>query len=63
MYTDGRVGHSAKHQGTAGLHGLNAADRVLPVCKATMAGDPMMNEANPEVSGAELQFCMIVAAP
>lgn len=58
-YVDGRLGHSARHQGTADLGGLAARDAV-EVCRKTIIEVEAAWGRNPEITGAELLYCITV---
>jgi len=55
--SDGSLGHSAAHQGTANLTGI-VQDEVLELCRKTMAAANREHSHSPEIRGSELLFCI-----
>jgi hypothetical protein len=56
-YSDNRLGHSAKYQGTADLAQLPLAD-AYNFCRATIRDAYQAFLSSPEVEGGELLFCL-----
>lgn len=54
---DGRLGHSALHQGTADLSGMDSR-AAYELCRATMADAYSMHLERPEREATELLFCL-----
>ncbi len=67
-YPDGRVGHSAKHQGSfdfqpeEGEPHLQAVQRAAEPAKQTIAEAKTEWDREPEVPGASLYFCITYEA-
>ena len=56
-HSDGRLGHSAKHQGTVDLSGLSRSG-VYTLCRTTIRDAHAAHLAAPEALGADLLFCL-----
>jgi hypothetical protein len=54
---DGRLGHSARHQGTVDLSHLSPSE-AYAFAKSTMQQSQAEHDSNPEVPGSELLFCI-----
>ena len=59
-WPDGRVGHSARHQGTVGLSGLGGSEAAAFCCEAIALAQTEW-DSSPEVPGASLYFCIAVS--
>ena len=60
-WTDGRVGHSEKHQGTVCLSGMTAS-QAAAFCRETIALAQAEWDRAPASPGATLYFCITVAS-
>jgi len=56
-HPDGRVGHSADHQGTADLSSLDFA-AAYELCRTSIREAQTQFDSQPERSGCELLFCI-----
>lgn len=60
-YPGGKLGHSSRHQGTAGDRPLIASSEYAWL-KQTMQESHAAHASNPEVLGSELLFCLTPGA-
>ena len=60
-YPDGRLGHSAKHQGTASEQSTTRSEQFAWLYR-TMQLSQAEHDASPEVPDSELLFCITAGA-